>query len=118
MKDVVISTPLRLVAALQSGILTLDKSVTLPFPYACVHQSYSVRHLILDEADRMLDSEFISQVQEIVTACSRSQVQKAVFSATLPSGAEKIAMDMMQNPIRVVVGVKYVSYTITHPQIE
>lgn len=67
---------------------------------------HSVRHIVLDEADRMLDSEFLSQVQEVVAGCSHSSVQKAVFSATLPAGAEKIAMDMLDNPIRLVVGLK------------
>ncbi|KAF8922176.1 P-loop containing nucleoside triphosphate hydrolase protein [Mucidula mucida] len=88
--DIIISTPLRLVASLRSKGLELN----------------NVRHLILDEADRMLDPEFLPQVQEIVAACSHSDVQKAVFSATLPAGAEKIAMDMLRDPIRVVVGMK------------
>lgn len=88
--DIIISTPLRLVAALQAGHIELN----------------NVRHLILDEADRMLDPEFLDQVQEIVAACSHPRVQKAVFSATLPANAEKIAMDMLRDPIRVVVGLK------------
>ncbi|KAF8973799.1 P-loop containing nucleoside triphosphate hydrolase protein [Flammula alnicola] len=88
--DIIISTPLRLVAALQQGNLELN----------------NVQHLVLDEADRMLDAEFMDQIQEIVAACTHSHVQKALFSATLPSGAEKIAMDMLENPIRVVVGLK------------
>ncbi|KAJ7293807.1 P-loop containing nucleoside triphosphate hydrolase protein [Mycena rebaudengoi] len=88
--DIIISTPLRLVLSLQAGSLELN----------------NVRHLILDEADRMLDSEFFPQVEEIVAACSHPKVQKAVFSATLPAGAEKMAMQMLQDPIRVVVGLK------------
>ncbi|KAJ7456507.1 P-loop containing nucleoside triphosphate hydrolase protein [Mycena latifolia] len=76
--DIIISTPLRLVASLRSGSLELN----------------NVRHLILDEADRMLDSEFFPQLQ------------KAVFSATLPAGAEKMALQMLKDPIRVVVGLK------------
>lgn len=66
-----------------------------------------MRHLILDEADRMLDSEFFPQVEEILAACSHPKIQKAVFSATLPAGAEKMAMQMLKDPIRVVVGLKY-----------
>ncbi|KAK7029654.1 RNA-dependent ATPase rok1 [Paramarasmius palmivorus] len=88
--DVIISTPLRLVASLQSGNLSL----------------HNVRHLILDEADRMLDSEFLPQIQEIVAACTHPGLQKAVFSATLPANAEKLTMDLLNDPIRVVVGLK------------
>lgn len=57
----------------------------------------------------MLDPEFLAQVQEVVAACSHPKVQKAVFSATLPANAEKIAMDMMNDPVRVVVGLKCVN---------
>ncbi|KAL0581368.1 RNA-dependent ATPase rok1 [Marasmius crinis-equi] len=88
--DIIISTPLRLVASLQSGNLSLN----------------NVRHLILDEADRMLDSEFLSQIQEVVAACTHPKLQKAVFSATLPANAEKLTMDLLSDPIRVVVGLK------------
>ena len=54
----------------------------------------------------MLDAEFLPQIQEIIGACSHEQIQKAVFSATLPANAEKIALGMMRNPIRIVVGLK------------
>ena len=66
----------------------------------------SVRHLILDEADRLLDAEFLPQTQEIMAACSHPNTQKAVFSATLPAAVEKIAMEMMRDPVRIVVGLK------------
>lgn len=56
----------------------------------------------------MLDAEFLEQVQEVIAACTHPDVQKAVFSATLPANAEKVAMSMLQDPIRVVVGLKYV----------
>ena len=69
---------------------------------------FSVQYLILDEADRLLDTEFLSQTQEIVAACTHENVQKAVFSATLPAGAESIAMGMLNDPIRIVVGLKSV----------
>jgi ATP-dependent RNA helicase DDX52/ROK1 len=75
-----------------------------------VHVSFleSIQHLVLDEADRLLDREFLPQVQEILGACSSSGIQKAVFSATLPAEIEKLALKILHNPIRVVIGMKYV----------
>lgn len=64
----------------------------------------------------MLDAEFLDQVQEIIAACTHPKLQKAVFSATLPASAEKVAMDMLRDPIRVVVGLKCaLSYLIIIP---
>src|ERR1700761_5779273 len=54
----------------------------------------------------MLDAEFFPQFEEILAACSHPKLQKAVFSATLPANAEKMAMQMLRDPIRVVVGLK------------
>ncbi|KAH8120508.1 P-loop containing nucleoside triphosphate hydrolase protein [Phellopilus nigrolimitatus] len=101
--DVIVSTPLRLVDSMQNGTLQLD----------------NVRILILDEVDRLLDSEFLPQTQEILAACAHEKVQKAIFSATLPAGAEKIAMGALKNPVRVVVGLKdtplpLISQTLTY----
>jgi ATP-dependent RNA helicase DDX52/ROK1 len=61
----------------------------------------------------MLDEEFLEQIQVIVAGCSHVDIQKAVFSATLPANAEKIAMGMLRNPIRVVVGLKCVLFPIS-----
>ena len=66
----------------------------------------SVRFLVLDEADRLLDTEFHQQTREILNACSHTHAQKAVFSATLPAGSEKVAMGALRNPIRLIVGLK------------
>lgn len=98
-----------MVAAMQAGNLQLDKyaiNLSLGFPMTDVYPVDSVRHVVLDEADRMLDTEFLEQVQEVIAACTHPDVQKAVFSATLPANAEKIAMGMLRDPIRVVVGLK------------
>ena len=56
----------------------------------------------------MLDQEFLAQMREILAACTHENLQKAVFSATLPAGAERVALDMLRDPIRVVVGLKCV----------
>lgn len=54
----------------------------------------------------MLDAEFLPQIQEIAASCTHVNLQKALLSATLPSEAEKIAMAMLRDPVRVVVGLK------------
>ncbi|KAL5635919.1 hypothetical protein ACGC1H_004651 [Rhizoctonia solani] len=88
--DIVVTTPLRLVDSLQKSMINLD----------------NVRCLVLDEADRLLEGEFFSQTEEIVHACTHPNLQKAVFSATLPAGAEAIANSYLDSPIRIVVGLK------------
>ncbi|PKK79361.1 P-loop containing nucleoside triphosphate hydrolase protein [Rhizophagus irregularis] len=88
--DILISTPLRLVHAIQQDIIELK----------------NVRHLILDEADKLLELGFLEQTDEIFAACSNVKLQKALFSATFPSSVETLANDFMKDPIRVVIGLK------------
>ncbi|KAF8758461.1 P-loop containing nucleoside triphosphate hydrolase protein [Rhizoctonia solani] len=88
--DIVVTTPLRLVDSLQKSLINLD----------------NVRCLVLDEADRLLEGEFFSQTEEIVQSCTHPNLQKAVFSATLPAGAEAIANGYLDSPVRIVVGLK------------
>ncbi|KAG8998154.1 RNA-dependent ATPase rok1 [Tulasnella sp. JGI-2019a] len=88
--DIIISTPLRLVAAIRDNSLELD----------------NVQYLVLDEADHLLNEGFAEQTEEIVAACTHPDVQKSMFSATLPSRAERVAKQTLNDPIRVVVGTK------------
>ncbi|KAF9107556.1 RNA-dependent ATPase rok1 [Mortierella sp. AM989] len=88
--DILISTPLRLVHAIQQEKMELDH----------------VRHLILDEADKLLEQGFLEQTDEIFAACSHASLQKSLFSATLPSGVESLANTFMRSPVRIVIGSK------------
>ncbi|CAE6392846.1 unnamed protein product [Rhizoctonia solani] len=88
--DIVVTTPLRLVDSLQKSLINLN----------------NVRCLVLDEADRLLEGEFFAQAEEIVQSCGHPNLQKAVFSATLPAGAEAIANGYLDSPVRIVVGLK------------
>jgi ATP-dependent RNA helicase DDX52/ROK1 len=45
-------------------------------------------------------------MDEILAACSSPKLQKALYSATIPSGIEQLAQTIMRDPIRVVVGIK------------
>ena len=66
----------------------------------------STKHLILDESDRLLSSDFLPQIQPIVEACTNKSVQKCFLSATMPAGPEAIASKWLNEGVRVVVGLK------------
>ncbi|GMK56453.1 hypothetical protein CspeluHIS016_0302930 [Cutaneotrichosporon spelunceum] len=88
--DVLVATPERLHHLLDAGRISLA----------------STRHLILDESDRLLGPDFLEQVEPIVEATGEA-VQKALFSATMPAGAEELARRWLKDGgVRVVVGVK------------
>lgn len=89
--DVLVTTPLRLVHAVESK--TVDLS--------------SVTHLVLDEADRLFESGFVHQTDALLAALpSRKGCVRCLFSATLPSGVEQLARTVMRSPVRVIVGRK------------
>lgn len=71
--------------------------------------------IVVDEADRLFESEFIEQVDEIFDACQQSSFQKAMFSATLSSSVEILARSIMSDPLQITVGQKNTaSDTIEH----
>ncbi|KAI9091816.1 putative ROK1-ATP-dependent RNA helicase [Phlyctochytrium arcticum] len=93
--DILISTPKRLVHAIQQQGLSLAR----------------VKHLVLDEADKLLELGFLDQIDEILAACpepenGKTGVNRALFSATISSGVESMAKTFMRDPVRVVIGQK------------
>ncbi|KAJ2062112.1 RNA-dependent ATPase rok1 [Coemansia sp. S146] len=88
--DILVTTPLRLVHAVQNGEADLSR----------------VRNLVLDEADSLMEKGFLEQVDEILAACSSPNLQISLFSATMPSSVEEMAKTIMKNPIRIIVGSK------------
>lgn len=88
--DVLITTPLRLVHAIEEEEVDLS----------------AVRYLVLDEADRLLDEGFLQQTDSILAACTHPQLRKALTSATLPSGIEELAKTFMVDECRILVGKK------------
>ncbi len=101
--QIIIGTPGRTLDHLQQG--TLDPQ--------------SVRFLVLDEADEMLDKGFAHDVEAILSRTPSSR-QTALFSATMPDWVAKTATKHLRNPAMVEVDadlqavptVKHLVYTI------
>lgn len=82
--DIIIATPGRLIDQAQNGKLKLN----------------SIKLLILDEADRMLDMGFIDDINNIVSRIPKEH-QTLLFSATLGREVEELSSKMLKNPIRI-----------------
>jgi ATP-dependent RNA helicase RhlE len=61
-----------------------------------------VEHLVLDEADRMLDMGFIHDIRKIVAKLPADR-QTLFFSATMPSAIAELANQMLRAPAKVAV---------------
>jgi translation initiation factor 4A len=64
--------------------------------------SKKIKLVILDEADEMLSTGFKEQVYNIFQYLS-TDIQVALFSATLPDGINNIIDKIMRNPVRISV---------------
>eukprot|EP00795_Rhopilema_esculentum_P016159 gene16159-7523_t len=86
-----VATPGRLVDMIQRGKIGLE----------------SIRFMVLDEADRMLDMGFEQQIREIVEKCDMpppGQRETLMFSATFPKEIQMLARDFLDNYIFLAVG--------------
>ena len=62
----------------------------------------SVRYVVLDEADEMLDLGFIEDVERILKLCPGGR-QTALFSATMPPPIARLADAFMYDPVTIKV---------------
>jgi translation initiation factor 4A len=62
----------------------------------------SIKLLILDEADEMLSSGFKDQVYNIFDLLP-TNIQKALFSASMPTAINELTSKFVTNPIKIIV---------------
>lgn len=71
----------------------------------------SVTAVVLDEADRMLDMGFVSDMRKIIEDIPDTR-ETHLFSATMNTEAEKLVKDFLKNPVTISVKKKDVTNSI------
>lgn len=91
---VIVATPGRVIDHLQRGTLNLA----------------TIRYVVLDEADEMLQMGFVDAIDEIL-ALAPPERQVALFSATLPKPIRNIAQKHLRSPQEVTIRSKTTTAT-------
>lgn len=86
--NIIIATPGRLIAHLTSGVLKLNH----------------IKHLILDEADRMLDMGFSDDIMRIISYLPKDR-QTLLFSATMPGRIRSLAKSVLKDPEQINIAL-------------
>ncbi|MEZ4721697.1 MAG: DEAD/DEAH box helicase [Flavobacteriales bacterium] len=86
--DIVVTTPGKFIAHLNMGYMKLD----------------TVKHVILDEADRMLDIGFHDDIMRIFSYLPKER-QTLMFSATMPQKIRDLAKAILQNPDEISIAI-------------
>jgi ATP-dependent RNA helicase RhlE len=84
--DVIVATPGRLLDLMNQGYINLQ----------------SIKYLVFDEADRMLDMGFINDINKILAKVPKER-QTIFFSATVSPDIMKLAERILNRPVKVSV---------------
>jgi ATP-dependent RNA helicase DeaD len=91
---IVVGTPGRIIDLIERRVLNLS----------------SVKIVVLDEADRMLDMGFIEDIELILSRTPKDR-QTSLFSATIDQSVMKIATKYMHNPLKILVSKDEIALT-------
>lgn len=80
--NIIIATPGKLISHLNLGYVKFDK----------------LKHLVLDEADRMLDIGFYDDIMRILSYVPENR-QTLMFSATMPKKIRELASKILKDPL-------------------
>ncbi|MCE7865110.1 MAG: DEAD/DEAH box helicase [Bacteroidetes bacterium CHB5] len=86
--DIIIATPGRLIAQMAMGTIKFDQ----------------VEHLVLDEADRMLDMGFYDDIIRIINQLPQHR-QTLLFSATMPPKIRGLANKILNKPEEINIAI-------------
>lgn len=86
--DIIVATPGKLLSHLKLGYVNFKQ----------------VKHLVLDEADRMLDMGFIDDLKDIISYLPEKH-QTLMFSATMPKTIRQLAKKIQHNPIEISLSI-------------
>ncbi len=86
--DIIVATPGKLIAHLNMGNIDLS----------------TMKHLVLDEADRMLDMGFIDDLRKIITFLPKER-QTLMFSATMAPNIRQLAKKILHNPVEISLSI-------------
>jgi ATP-dependent RNA helicase RhlE len=86
--DIIIATPGRLISHMATG--------DIKFP--------ALKHLVLDEADRMLDMGFYDDIMRIVSSLPKDR-QTLLFSATMPPRIRQLANGILKSPEQISIAM-------------
>jgi ATP-dependent RNA helicase DeaD len=92
--QIVVGTPGRLIDLMERRVLNLS----------------SVRIVVLDEADRMLDMGFIEDIEYILSKTPRDR-QTSLFSATIDESVMHVCNKYLKNPQKVLVSKDEIALT-------
>lgn len=62
----------------------------------------SIKYLVMDEADKMMDMGFMPQIRKILEVIPRKR-KNYLFSATFPPKVEHLSQEFLESPVRVEV---------------